>query len=84
MEPRAVRVSCKNNVQIALVQQVAEMLIDRFVVIITEPDGERFTVLDMRTCMDYSEALMYVEQEQKEHNLDSPAEADWYNVVGAI
>jgi len=84
MQARAIRVSCKNNVQIALVEQVADMMLDRWVVIIVEPDGERFTVLDMRIFMDYSEALMYVDQEQTEHNREFPAQADWYNGGDAI
>jgi hypothetical protein len=74
-----IRVSCKNNVIIVLVQELSGMLLDRFVVLIAEPDGERFAVLDMRTFANYKDALLYVDEEQTEHNLDEAAIGDWYN-----
>ncbi len=74
-----IRVSCKNNVQIVLTRNIADMELDRWICIIVEPNGENFDVLDIRTFVNYFEALFYVDQEQTEHNADQPAQADWYS-----
>jgi hypothetical protein len=79
METPNVKLICKNNVVIVLTQDISGMWLDRFIVIIVEPDGERFAVLDIRTFVDYLTAVEYCQTEQAEHNNDNASEADWYN-----